>query len=62
MSPTLIEPPNDVDVPLIVIALLSKALFGILVKDAPLPENVVAVIVPVTVAPPDVVSNLRLLL
>jgi hypothetical protein len=29
ISPTLIEPPNDVDVPLIVIALLANAEFGI---------------------------------
>jgi hypothetical protein len=29
MSPTFIEPPNDVDVPLIVIALLANAEFGI---------------------------------
>ena len=29
ISPTLIEPPNDVDVPLIVIALLASAEFGI---------------------------------
>ena len=47
VSPTVTLPPKDTGLPLIVIVLLSKAPFGILVKDAPLPENVVAVAVPV---------------